>query len=250
LEERFPGTTLVPILSALNDERIEAKAQTVGLVFPIHNLTLPLLVRRFLQRVDLSSATYIYAISTRLCSDKVFSDVDKILAKQGKSLDAYFSVEMPCTYTPLFDSPSQEAITKMESELQRRLDAIQVVVMNRQTSREKDDPLVFVLGHILYPVITAYMQKFRFPSMVRSFYADAKCTGCGVCESVCLSERIRINDSRPEWIDSVDCVYCFACLHYCPVQAIQIKKRSTTTKGRYHHAKVGAVDIAGQKYHT
>jgi formate hydrogenlyase subunit 6/NADH:ubiquinone oxidoreductase subunit I len=248
LERRLPETILVPIISALRDVRIETTAETVGLVFPIHNLTVPIPVERFLQRVDMRSAKYIFAVATRLCSDKVFLNMDKILEKQGKSLDAYFSVEMPCTYIPLFKIPSQDAIAKMETELQKRLDGIQTIVARQQINREKDDLLVFLLGHILYPMITAFMFKVRFPDMARSFYADSRCTGCGLCEKVCLSERIRMKNDQPEWIESVECAYCFACLHYCPVEAIQIRGRKTITKGRYHHPEVKAADIASQKY--
>jgi len=247
LERRLPETTLVPIISALRGDRIETTADTVGLVFPIHNLTTPIPVKRFLQRVDMGSAQYIFAVATRLCSDRVFLDIDKILEKQGKSLDAYFSVEMPCTYIPLFTLPSQDAIAKMETDLQKRLDGIQAIVTSKQVNREKDDLLVFLLGHILYPMITAFMFKARFPDMARSFYADSRCTGCGLCERVCLAERIRMKNDKPEWIESIDCVYCFACLHYCPVEAIQIRGRKTITKGRYHHSEVKAADIASQK---
>ncbi len=247
LERRLPGTILVPIISVLRDDRIETTAETVGLVFPIHNLTTPIPMVRFLQRVDMRSAKYIFAVATRLCSDKVFLSIDKILKNQGKSLDAYFSVEMPCTYIPLFTLPSQDTTAKMEAELQKRLDGIQTIVANKQVHHEKDDLLVFLLGHILYPLITAFMFRVRFPDMARSFCADSRCTGCGLCEKVCLSERIRMKDDKPEWIESIDCVYCFACLHYCPVEAIQIRGRKTTTKGRYHHPEVKAADIAGQK---
>jgi formate hydrogenlyase subunit 6/NADH:ubiquinone oxidoreductase subunit I len=247
LEKRLPETVLVPIISVLRDDRIVTTAETVGLVFPIHNLTTPIPVERFLQRVDMRPAKYVFAVATRLCSDKVFLNIDKILEKQGKSLDAYFSVEMPCTYIPLFTLPSQGAIAKMEAELQKRLDEIQTIVASKQVNREKDDLLVFLLGHILYPMITAFMFKVRFPDMARSFYADSRCTGCGLCEKVCLSERIRMKNDKPEWIESIDCVYCFACLHYCPVEAIQIRGRKTVTKGRYHHSEVKAADIAGQK---
>lgn len=247
LEKRLPKTVLVPIISALRDHRIETTAETVGLVFPIHNLTTPISMVRFLQQVDMRSAMYVFAVATRLCSDKVFLNIDKILEKQGKSLDAYFSVEMPCTYIPLFTLPSQDAIAKMETELQKRLDEVQTIVANQQINREKDDLLVFLLGHILYPMITAFMFKVRFPDMARSFYADSRCTGCGLCERVCLSERIRMKNDHPEWIESVNCIYCFACLHYCPVEAVQLRGRKTITKGRYHHSEVRAADIAVQK---
>ena len=247
LEKRLPDSDLVPIISVLKDAHIATTAETVGLVFPIHNLNAPIPVMRFLQRVDMESAKYIFAIATRFCSDKVFQNIDKALENQGKSLDAYFSVEMPCTYIPIFTLPSDDIVAEMEATLRQRLDEIQTTVTNRKVDREKDSPLVFLMGHILYPLITAYMSKVRFPDMARSFYADERCTGCGLCEKVCLAERIRLRDGRPEWLESIDCIYCFACLHYCPVEAVQIRGRKTTTKGRYHHADVKAADIARQK---
>ena len=250
LERRLPETTLIPIISVLKDAHIASTAETVGFVFPIHNLSAPIAVMQFLQRVDLGSAKYLFAVATRFCSDKVFLSIDKALEKQRKSLDAYFSVEMPCTYIPLFTLPSQDTVAKMEATLQKRLDEIQTIVINKQIDREKDSPLVFLMGHILYPLITAFMFKVRFPNMARSFYADEKCTGCGLCEKVCLAERIRMKDGRPEWLQSIDCLYCFACLHYCPVEAIQIKGRKTIAKGRYHHTDVKAADIARQKPST
>ena len=76
LERRLPETVLVPIVSVLRDDKIKTTAETVGLVFPIHNLTTPIPVKRFLQRVDMRSAKYIFAVATRLCSDKVFLDID------------------------------------------------------------------------------------------------------------------------------------------------------------------------------
>jgi formate hydrogenlyase subunit 6/NADH:ubiquinone oxidoreductase subunit I len=248
LKRRMPETTLVPIINALSSSKIETKAETIGLVFPIHAFTIPFPVKQFLQRVDLKSAAYIFAVATRFCSDKVFSDINKILAKKEKSLASYFSVEMPCTYIPIFKLPPQKEIMRMESELQRRLDQIQTIVSNKQISCEKDDLLVFLLGHILYPPITSWFQRIRFPNMEKSFYVDSKCTGCGLCESVCLSEKIRMKNNEPEWVDATSCTYCFACLHYCPVQAIQIKGRKTITRGRYHHSEVNAENIAGQKH--
>jgi len=248
LNRRLPGATLVPMVGALNDGCIETQADTIGVVFPIHNLSIPVVVRQFLQQVDLTSAGYIFAISTRLCLDRVFSDIDRILAKQGKSLDASFAVEMPCTYTPMFEIPPREDIAVMEAELQRRLDEIQVVVGNKQANRQKDEPWVAALGRLVYPVVSTYMRIVRFPDMARSFYWDSKCTGCGVCEKVCLSGRIKLVNGKPEWMNHIDCSFCFACLHYCPAQAVQLRGRKTDSKARYHHSQVNAADIAAQKH--
>lgn len=56
-----------------------------------------------------------------------------------------------------------------------------------------------------------------------------------------------MKDGKPEWSNNIDCVFCFACLHYCPFEAVQIKGRKTTEKSRYHHSEVKAIDIIRQK---
>jgi len=49
-----------------------------------------------------------------------------------------------------------------------------------------------------------------------------------------------------------DCYICYACLNFCPTEAIQIyskiyMKSYTLEKGRYLHPYATADDIAGQK---
>jgi ferredoxin len=247
LQKRLGGAELVPIVGALKTERIASAAETVGLVFPIHNLTSPTIVRTFVERADLRSAKYLFAVATRECSDIVFLEIDRLLALKGKALKAWFSVEMPCTYTPLFPLPSAKAEAEMERKLEEDLEKIAAVVAAGEESRQRDDPIVFFFGHILYPAIKAYMFAFRFPGMARSFYADSKCTGCGVCERICPAGRIRMADGRPEWRRDVDCLYCFACLHLCPAQAVQLRGRNTKNRGRYRYPGTKPADIARQK---
>jgi len=110
LTKRFPESTLIPIISVLKDEKIEPKAETIGIVFPIHALTFPWPVKELLQKIDLKSTSYVFAIATRVCFVKVFSDMNKILKKQNRFLDAYFSFEMPENYIPIFKVYSNEKI--------------------------------------------------------------------------------------------------------------------------------------------
>jgi ferredoxin len=131
--------------------------------------------------------------------------------------------------------------------MREHLAFVEKIVAGRETFRPKDPPGWFLFSKTLYPLVTTWFQKIRFPDMENSFYADPRCTGCGTCEGVCLSQRIRIENQRPVWQDSVRCMYCFACLHWCPSQAVQIEGRKTMRRGRYHHPAIGTKDIARQK---
>ena len=247
LRLRFPGALLIPIAGLSGKESFTSEADVVGLVFPIHALTLPWQVKCFLEKATFHPTSYKFAIATRICFATVFAKIDRLLAKQNTSLDAHFCFEMPETYVPLFQTYSQEQFARAEAQMLSRLAMVTSVVVNRGTYRPKDPYAWLFFSRAIYPLITAWFQKNRFPNMERSFCASEDCNGCGICERICLSSKIRMKSRRPVWQTDVRCSYCFACLHYCPMQAIQISRRNTVTKGRYHHPAITMDDIASQK---
>jgi NAD-dependent dihydropyrimidine dehydrogenase PreA subunit len=139
-----------------------------------------------------------------------------------------------------------------------RLDSIQRIIVDQEISREEDvgdvAPPRFLVPFL--PIIDAVSPLLvslgKLVETSFDFYYDEKCTGCGVCEKVCLSEKVRVVDGRPVWQEAVKCHGCFACLNYCPEESIQVKsswylKSYTDQNGRYHHPEITANDIARQK---
>ena len=246
LAAHFPDASIIPVLRALQEDEIQTQSDVVGLVFPIHALTFPWPVRDFLEKADFSSAAYIFAVSTRECFARVFDSIDKILARQGKHLNAGFAFEMPQNYIPIFETYSPEECERTEKEMGAALNHIKATVAAQETHRPKDATWLLLLSHVMMPLVSSAFRKLRFPNIEKSFYVDESCTGCGTCQSVCLTGKINLVDGKPVWEDSVRCAYCFACLHYCPAEAIQIKGRKTANKGRYHHSAIKAADIAAQ----
>jgi len=265
LQRRIPETSLVPVVSLLDEESIETHAETVGFVFPQYAGTMPKVVAKILKKFDPTSARYLFAIVTRGGTQcRAFSQVDKLLARKGRRLDSYFVLTMPSSSEPLVetfvDYITEERIARLESEMLQRLDSIQRIITAQKVNREEDlsgldvpppdcikplMPFIKILGPILLPLGKLAERSF-------GFYFDAKCTGCGLCERVCLAQKIKMVDERPVWQKQVECFGCFACLNYCPEQAVQVKstwylKSRTTENGRYHHPEITAKDIAGQK---
>lgn len=263
LQKRLPGAELIPILSLENQESVTSHGETVGFVFPHYASTLPKIVRTFIEKLDLGSSTYLFAIVTRGGTKTMaFSEIDEILKKKGRRLDSFFAITMPSGSEPLVkgyaDKITTERIQRLEAEMLSRLDSIESVILNRETSREKDPgdlpppPLLVPLLPLL-DAISPYL--VRFGKMVESsfdLYQDESCTGCGVCAKVCLAEKVKMIDHRPVWQEAVKCHGCFACLNYCPEESIQVRskwylKSYTDQNGRYHHPQIRARDIAAQK---
>jgi len=65
LQKRIPEAKLIPIVSLLNQDTIKTQAEKVGIIFPLQGPTYPIAVKMFLEKIDLESADYIFAIATR-----------------------------------------------------------------------------------------------------------------------------------------------------------------------------------------
>ncbi len=166
-------------------------------------------VKDFLKKLDVRSTTYLFATATRAGSQhRAFIDIEKILKKRGRRLNSYFTLNMGANH--LVPIPTNEEIAELESVVQDRLDSIQQSIIRKEKNREKDThitnplPFAFVLLR-LYPLLAAFAER---TGLKHSFYSDAKCTGCGTCERVCLSRKITMSGKKPVWQDNVRCYMC------------------------------------------
>jgi NAD-dependent dihydropyrimidine dehydrogenase PreA subunit len=265
LAKRLPEARLLPIVGLMRrEETATTSARTVGFVFPHYASSLPKIVHAFIEKIDLGSAAYLFAIATRGRTETMaFAEIDKILKRKGRRLDSHFVFTMPSGSEPLAKGYAsritKERIHRLESEMLARLGSIQTIIVHQEISREKDrgdgtpSPAILVP---FVPLIRA-ISPFLVPLGKRvettfDFVCDGSCTGCGICEAVCLGERVQLVNGRPVWQPDVQCHGCFACLNYCPEEAIQVKSKwylrsYTAQNGRYHHPAITAGDIAAQK---
>ncbi len=254
LQKRLPEAKLIPIVSLLNRDTIETKAETVGFVFPLHVLTIPVPVQEFFRRLALGPAGYIFAIATRGGTPGLA--MDRVLKSRGRGFDTRFFLNMPYNDPNKkgFRPATPEEIAELESEVQARLDQVQKIIQRKEGSLEKDSPPwpVNPFVRLVAPLALAIGERL---GLDLSFYSDANCSGCGICEEVCLSRKIRMAEEKPVWLEDVRCYRCFACINYWPVQAVQLAstrymKSSTAGQGRYNNPGASVKDIAAQRSHN
>ncbi len=264
LHNRIPDSRLIPIAALLNrrskktNKNIKATAKTNGIVFPCHGLTIPIPVKKFLRYLDLTSSEYLFAIATRGGTIfHGFEAIDKILHNQGTRLDASFIINMAMNDPKLksFTIPSTKELYTLEKIIQTKLNLIQDTVINHKSYHDNINGVTFSrfnsLNYILERIVPFAVHHIS-PKVKKYFYTDSKCTGCGICEKVCLSEKIKIVNDRPIWQKNKTCYMCYACLNYCPTQSIQIyskfyMKSFTEEKERYSHPYALVKDIVIQK---
>ena len=69
-----------------------------------------------------------------------------------------------------------------------------------------------------------------------------KCTGCGVCKTVCPIDNIIIGNGIAVRKRS-KCEYCLACAHNCPQKAITIKRGEKNPNARYINENITLQEI-------
>ncbi len=48
-----------------------------------------------------------------------------------------------------------------------------------------------------------------------------RCTGCGVCVTLCPTHAVEVRDGLAQIVRAADCSFCDVCETYCPEEAIE-----------------------------
>lgn len=261
LQKRLPGSELKPIVSLVNEQEVKTSGSRVGIVFPVHALTIPIIVKKFIEKADFSSAEYIFAVATRFGTVfRGFDKISRLLGKKHKKLDAHLVLNM-CNNEARHKGyivPAKEDIETIEKDVIKKLDAFAGTVRDEKTSLPADTGVTQPSGKnrltafLTESIVLTCMDLADHTGGVQYFCADGNCSGCGTCERVCLSGKITMKDNKPVWQKHVFCTMCFACLNYCPKHAIQINDipgvpSFSRENGRYSHPYASAGDIMKQK---
>ena len=260
LAAHLPEAELVPIVHCIKESNYTVQGDVVGFVFPLHGMTLPVPVRMFLQKATFTSNPYIFGLTTR-GGTKVFAfeKMMGLLKRKNQILDASCILTMWGNDPKLkdYEDPSQADIAAMEKDVQAQIESFANTINQRNTSLVDDSDYITFdfpkpITYLMEQLILFGMWTNTWHNVRDYFEADEKCVGCGVCEYVCLSGKIRMNGDKPVWQDDKKCYFCYTCLNYCPTQAIQIKdkpymKSFTPDKGRYPHPFATKDEIVEQK---
>ncbi len=208
--------------------------ENVGIVSPTYAWGCPSIIIDFLNKVSFSGnkENYFYYIATYGTTPGIngYLADENLFQNTSIKFDAFFSVKMPDTWTPIFDLSNKEkvAIINRKSELQ--IDEIIKKIQNKSSG----DFMKNKLPKIVAPFYKRYYENMR---KTKHFTVDNSCIGCRLCEKKCPVNAIEIKDAKPVWVKD-KCTMCLGCLHRCPKFAIQYGK-NTRKHGQYNNPNTG-----------
>lgn len=233
---------LVPVASLREGTgKIRPQTERVGIVCPVYDMGIPLIVKEFAERLDIGDTKYCFAVLTMGGSGASgLHIIDRVLKEScGRGLDSGFTVAMPANFPPLSKPPQGEKKNRILDKAGIRIDRIAQEIKECSRDYPSFTPVSSLIRILTYGKFIKEVRRYD-----RDFFVKDNCTSCGICSEVCPAGNIVINGGRPEWKHR--CEMCFACLHFCPVEAIQWGKR-TEGRGRYRHPDLKVVDMKAQR---
>lgn len=230
-------TEIMAIPKALRNQEFNwSHFDNIGFVFPVYFEGPPLMVNEFVKKLVLTDKKYLFAVATY---GAVFGDVLKILNRSlpdGQSLNLGETIQMPGNYLAWYGAWEEQ---KQKNAFEHQNEAVKAIA--RSIKAQETKPLK--RDRFIYNLFT----KFWYPQFEKEaktrdqhFSVDATCNGCQICKRLCPANNISFDSGKPQW--NGRCEQCFACIQWCPQEAIQYGKKTRNRK-RYHHPEITVQDL-------
>ncbi|NVM36449.1 MAG: 4Fe-4S binding protein [Candidatus Lokiarchaeota archaeon] len=242
LADKFEDSELKPIAKIWDLENLESKSEKIGFIFPLYWSGLPKIVYEFIKKIDLSKSNYFFGVvtSTGDINEQPLQQLDRILKTKSKRLSAGFYINMPNNYIIGVDIHSEEKQKEFFEKAIKQVEKISKIIKNKEENLTQEILQKDVKRS--EGVNKDFLE--RVYESDKEFYADDKCTSCGICENVCPVNNIVLVEGKPHWQHK--CQQCLACINFCPEKSIQFGKETLKTQ-RYHHPEITVQEIINQK---
>lgn len=207
-----PGERLVSIPEAIDRQAYEyrvERGESVGIVSPTYNWTLPSVVSEFLTKLRLTYDVkpYVYYVGTfGTTTGAAATMANRIMRSKGLPFDAMFDVKMPDTWTPLFDLSDKARVADMNRRADAEIEKVKAAIEAKTVGKRM---------HITTPYPTGLISKWIYDNKTRrtsNLSVESSCIGCGLCAKKCPVHAMEMRNGRPVWVKD-HCAMCLGCLH-------------------------------------
>lgn len=213
IAKRFGGD-LYSIPQVLKGEEYVFEDEKIGIVFPTYGLSVPNIVREFIEKITLRSP-YIFVIMT--CGNNngnATKWVTSFAKKHDMKISYSNSIKMIGNHIPVVNIEKQKSLNKNIEE------NINQLIMDVSNNRKYINNGM-IIGSLLRNVLKI-VNKIHPIDSPFNFSVNTDCIKCNTCIKVCPRANISYNESK-EIIFSNHCESCLSCVNNCPKKAIQVK---------------------------
>ena len=225
----------VSIPQAMKRETLRFAAERIGIVAPVYGHEMPQMVKDFLKKAEFHT-DYFYILLTYGNRHGGAAELAKQFCDAcGVKVNYINVIQMVDNWLPSFDMNEQKALDKHIPQ--------QLAPILADLSAKKND---------ISPVTDADRAAHRqFLAGISRMPADAwqhllkisdACIGCGVCEKVCPSGSIRVENGKAVH-HAGNCQTCLACVHACPQKAIGLVMPEKNPNARYRNEHISLQEI-------
>ena len=190
------------------------------IVVPTYAWQIPHIVTSWMLQTELTGSHDAYFVMT--CGDGIgnAAKYNAALCEQKDWIHkGTAKIVMPENYIAMFDAPDLETAKRIVKAADRIIKKTGDYILHGGNLPKSK---VTLKDKILSgPINTGFN---RFYVKANKFYTKDSCTSCGLCESLCPVNNVKLKDGKPVWGDF--CTHCMACICGCPTEAIEYGKTS------------------------
>ena len=209
----------------------EIKTDILGIIAPVHSMTLPSIVAEFIKTVRISGNPYIFCVvNMGGIEGGSLGQAKMLFNERGLNMQAGFKMLMPDNSIIL---PTEEQ--KKEAMLADYSGRVHTIAFDVKAKRN-NSTTIGKMGAWMLANKLSWLTLGKFYKAKERKVDAAKCINCGTCAKVCPLDLISLVDGIPQFTNG--CVSCFACAQWCPVSAISIGKLKICKKNKYTNSTV------------
>ncbi|CAI3546761.1 EFR1 family ferrodoxin [Clostridium neonatale] len=225
----------ISIPQIINREKLSFRDESIGIVSPVYGHEVPPMVKEFLKKSTFDTE-YFYMILTYGNRHGGAAKLADNLCKECGIIASYINIIiMVDNWLPSFDMNEQILLDK-------KVDEHIAEIVEDIKNKKKMISLVTDTDRQAHKQFLGNMSKMPADAWQHLLKVGEKCIGYGICEKVCPSSSIKIENGKAFHIPG-NCQTCLACAHACPQKAIGLAIPEKNPDARYRNEHIELSEI-------